>query len=292
MRNLRNVRKVSSVFVEGLEDRRLFAVTAVLSGGVVTVTGDSLANTVSITETTSQITVAVAGVKKNIVFSGSPKRIEVNMGGGDDNLTITETAATLLNNGGNTILTRVWGGTGIDTINVTKDGGTAIILGGDGNDDLTLNNGNSAYSEGDQVSGDAGNDTIHTFGFVYTFIGGGAGDDTITDGAGQGDIYGGIGNDILIGGDGPDRLYGEDGNDTITGGNGDDWIAVSNGVDTLNAGAGNDTIFQMDATVSAWSSIDGGDGDDVFYYSPYADPSGALGHTFSNIEITGPNPYQ
>ena len=129
------------------------------------------------------------------------------------------------------------------------------------------------------TNGTSGRDTIRQTTIAPDLIYGGAGNDTISGGAGDdilygesgvdsirgeaGDdkIYGGVDFDILYGGDGKDIIYGgasgdvvdgqngDDilfggaGNDRILGGSGDDYIDSGGGDDDIEAGVGNDTII-------------------------------------------------
>ena len=89
---------------------------------------------------------------------------------------------------------------------------------------------NGADNIDDQLSGAAGNDTIHGL----------SGNDTINGSAGNDKLYGDDGNDTINGGAGNDTIDGGDGNDTINGGS---------GVNNLTGGAGNDIfIFTPGAT--------------------------------------------
>jgi Ca2+-binding RTX toxin-like protein len=98
-------------------------------------------------------------------------------------------------------------------------------------------------------------------------MGGGAGNDILSDSAGPAVLRGGADNDILIGGTGEDYLYGEDGNDMLYGGT---------GVDTLDGGAGDDRLEGGDALdtgdwyVHDW--LTGGPGADTFVFASTAGP--------------------
>ncbi|MFU8865141.1 MAG: Hint domain-containing protein [Rhodobacterales bacterium] len=109
----------------------------------------------------------------------------------------------------------------------------------------------SATTQGVNVDGGAGNDSLV----------GGSGNDTLLGGDGNDTILGGGGNDMIEGGAGNDLLAGGDGDDSIDGGSGDDLIFGGDGDDTLNGDAGNDTIFGGAGN----DVIDGGDGDDLLF---------------------------
>ena len=96
------------------------------------------------------------------------------------------------------------------------------VYGGDGDDVIATQDEDPQF--GDQLYGDAGNDTIS--------------------GANTNDqLYGGTGNDQLSGGGNTDTLDGGEGNDALDGGAGNDLLYGGDGDDLINAGAGNDTSF-------------------------------------------------
>ena len=103
----------------------------------------------------------------------------------------------------------------------------------------------------DTISGGAGDDILYGESGVDS-IRGEAGDDKIYGGADFDILYGGDGNDIIYGGasgdvvdgqNGDDILFGGAGNDRILGGAGDDYIDSGSGDDDIEAGVGNDTII-------------------------------------------------
>lgn len=93
----------------------------------------------------------------------------------------------------------------------------------------------SADSTGVYLGGDAGDDTIT----------GGSGGDTIEGGAGADTVWAGAGDDWISGGSGNDTLQGASGNDTIWGGAGSDELHGGDDADTftLKSTDGSDTIF-------------------------------------------------
>ncbi|MFJ2772003.1 calcium-binding protein [Streptomyces sp. NPDC087300] len=136
----------------------------------------------------------------------------------------------------------VLGGTGDDDITVGENGTAA---GGDGKDTIHAGAGGIAqggnqndviYSEGEEsaVEGGAGDDEIH----------GGAGRQHLNGDDGNDTIYGGAGDDFMYGGKGNDILYGNSGNDTIYGNSGDDQLYGGPGQDVLSGGPGRNVVHQ------------------------------------------------
>jgi Ca2+-binding RTX toxin-like protein len=128
---------------------------------------------------------------------------------------------------------------------------------------------------------------------------GGAGDDVVTPGRGQGTIYGGAGNDSLDGiYGGKNSFYGEAGNDTaygwgdslLDGGEGDDFLQAGDlGLDTLIGGAGNDVIRLrgLGTPQLTNATASGGDGNDLIeldtYYPGVVSIDGGTGNDVVNI---------
>ena len=138
------------------------------------------------------------------------------------------------------------------------------IGGGDGNDTLTgldvpFTVAAATITEGSQLSGEAGNDTLN----------GGTGNDSLN---------GGSGDDVLNGNGGNDFLDGAGGANTLNGGDGDDILASDAGEsNALNGGDGNDTVWFSGGT----GTYDGGDDTDTLRYA-----TGDLGTlTYSNVEV-------
>ncbi|WP_281041324.1 calcium-binding protein [Methylobacterium nonmethylotrophicum] len=103
--------------------------------------------------------------------------------------------------------------------------------------------------------GDYSNTYINTWTNTARLINGQGGDDSITTGGGNDEIYGGSGNDTIKSGSGWDELYGGSGNDVLLGEDGNDTLYGGSGNDVLNGGLGNDTMT-------------GGTGEDTFSISP------------------------
>jgi serralysin len=173
--------------------------------------------------------------------------------GGAGNDTITDTG------GVNTID----GGLGNDSISVTAAVANQTVLGGDGQDTITVFN---AVGSTNSIDGGAGNDSI-TGGDAVDSILGGTGNDTIRAGNGNDTVFGGDGDDLLAdfggndsasGGNGNDTLLGDLGNDTLNGDAGNDALQGGAGSDRLFGGTGNDAITYADGDAATGEVVDGG----------------------------------
>ncbi|MDX6582596.1 MAG: hypothetical protein QOI10_1780 [Solirubrobacterales bacterium] len=274
------------------------AVTASVSGSVLTVTGDAGPNNIVVTVAGANLSIQGADIAGSGCAGSAP--VTCPAAG------IASITATLGNEPDR------WDSTGIN-LPTTVDlgnGNAAPFPGqgartGDGADVIL----GGPDAESDIAAGD-GADTIRLFGgadgtFPGTFTGGagsvlgGAGDDTIEMGDGNDGgnfpgaiIDGGLGNDIIDLGAGNDRNVFEPdfspggGNDTVLGGPGDDGtfaLPLSPGIgdDTIDGGPGNDAGLiggpgtdtirggaDEDALVNdidfASETIEGGSGDDTF----------------------------
>lgn len=120
--------------------------------------------------------------------------------------------------------------------------GSYRILGGDGNDNITVSVSKMSTTPdaGDELDGGNGNDTI-TAGSTDDTLIGGLGADILRASDGNDVVDGGDGNDILDGGNGNDTLKGGAGTDTFLAGSGNDSMDGGDGADTFSAGLGNDT---------------------------------------------------
>ncbi|MBX9581004.1 MAG: hypothetical protein K2X87_11905 [Gemmataceae bacterium] len=206
-----------------LEAREVPA-TAVLSGGVRTVTGDNTAETLAVVQSGTRITAAGRSFDAAAVVS-----IAVDGLAGNDRITITSPKPATVHGGpGNDTVN---GGTGVDQL--YGDAGNDSLVGGAGNDGVYGGDGT------DRVYGGAGDD----------YLDGGAGNDRAYGNDGADVLWGQGGHDSLDGGAGNDQLYGDDffgtfaGNDTLLGGTGDDYLAGQWGNDRHDGGAGNDTAY-------------------------------------------------
>lgn len=195
------------------------------------------------------------------------KRLVIDAGKGDDEVTVDENVAigmhiaggegndVLKGGAGNDVMfdyygkTTLVGGAGNDQLvahGLSKDGKTVYdnrIVGGDGNDYIEGGKGN------DILMGGEGNDVIYGL----------SGDDSIYGGAGHDYLDGGKGNDKVDGGAGNDRLVGGEGEDDLNGGADDDLLIGGHGSDKMDGGSGADRIVGQ----SAVDDILTGRGDEV-----------------------------
>ncbi len=122
---------------------------------------------------------------------------------------------------------------------------TALVLvGGAGNDVISLDEANGALPKALMV--------------------GGAGNDTLTGGSGNDVLVGQAGNDVLLGKGGDDLLFGGADNDTLTGGTGTDQVFGEAGNDRMiwNPGEGSDLNEGGDGTDT--TEVNGGNGAEQF----------------------------
>lgn len=178
----------------------------------------------------------------------------------------------------------------VPAVTATLSGGTLAVTGTSANDTITVRelagnrlvvNGVMIQSNGQffntipagsasrvYVFGSSGNDTINvqTVTRKATIIGG-VGDDTITGGTANDDLYGRDGNDVINGGPGNDSLFGENGDDLLGGDAGNDSLFGAAGDDTLVGGDGNDRHFGD----AGDDSLTGGPGNDTLRAGDGAD---------------------
>ena len=213
------------------------AVTASFSTGVLSVNGDSLANTITVSRN-------AAGT------------ILVNGGA----VTVVGGTATVAN----TSKIQVFGLGGNDVITISEVNGAlpvANLFGAAGNDVLTGGSGN------DQLFGESGNDTLLGKG-GFDLLFGGADNDTLTGGDADDQAFGQSGDDRMIWnpGDDTDLNEGASGTDTVevNGGNGaEQFTTTANGTrvrfDRLNPAP-----FSIDIGTSERLVLNANGGDDSF----------------------------
>jgi Ca2+-binding RTX toxin-like protein len=213
------------------------ATTATFSSGTLSVFGDSLNNS---------ITISRDAAGKILVNGGA-----VAVTGG------TPTVA-------NTALIRVFGQAGDDVITLNEASGAlpaTHLFGGAGNDTLTGGSG------GDQLFGQAGNDTLLGRG-GFDLLFGGSENDTMTGGDADDQVFGQSGTDRMIWnpGDDTDLDEGGDGVDTVevNGGNGaEQFTATANGT-RVRFDRVNPAPFAIDIGTSEKLTVNANGGDDSF----------------------------
>jgi Ca2+-binding RTX toxin-like protein len=219
----RNTRKTRSprrtpVF-EQLGERITPTVNAFSLGGVLTVIGDNLNNTIEVSrDAAGSLSVNGGAVK---IYGSTPtvantRSIEIFGLNGDDQLALNETNGALPR-------ASIFGGNGNDTL---IGGAAADLLFGQAGNDALL--------------GKAGNDSLF----------GGAGNDTLTGGSGNDSAFGEAGNDRMIWNPG-------DGTDVNEGGAGSDTVEVNGGnaAETFTA-TPNGNRVRFDRTTPAPFSVD------------------------------------
>jgi Ca2+-binding RTX toxin-like protein len=213
------------------------ATTASFNAGVLTVTGDSAANTITISRN-------AAG------------RILVNNGA----IAVVGGTPTVAN----TSMVRVSGRAGNDVVSVNETNGPlprVNLFGQTGNDTLTGGSG------GDQLFGQAGNDMIIGRGGVDSLFGGG-GNDTITGGDANDQAFGQGGDDRMIWNPGDDTDLNEGGADVdtveIIGGTGvEAFTATANGA-RVRFDRVNPAPFSIDIGTTENLALNATGGDDSF----------------------------
>ncbi|MEQ9694124.1 hypothetical protein [Shimia sp. SDUM112013] len=173
------------------------------------------------TNTISDIGRAIEGTDDADSLTGTSGADRINGLGEND---------TIFGNGGNDTLD---GGDGNDQI---AGGGT--ILGGMGDDVISLSHGIAEGGEGNDTMFGA-EDTPSTLfgGFGSDLLRGSDQADTISGDSGTDTVYAGGANDSVSGGSGDDLLYGEDGDDRIDPGTGIDTVSSGNGQDAITSNA-------------------------------------------------------
>ena len=258
-----------------LEDRRLLAVSASLSGGTLSIFGDGSANTVNIDASAN--TLFLSGDLNEQFTLSQVQAVEFFGGAGDDffeNTTDIDTRAAgnqgndeLRTAGGNDEL---FGGEGDDLL--VSTGGNDRLIGFDGFDILFGGEGDDVIfglGDDDELHGEGGDDTL-VAGFGDDVVFGGSGDDLVFGHFGNDEIFGGNGNDRLFGQNDDDIINGGAGEDVVRGGVGDDVLQGNGGADralgdegddVISVGAGNDVVFGGQGN----DIIRGGEGNDLLF---------------------------
>ena len=192
------------------------------------------------------------------------------------------------------------GGSGIDTVQYSENGGPEVGIAVD----LNL--------QGGAQNTNAGSWTLNG----VENLSAGDGDDVLTGDLQNNILAGAAGSDSLAGGDGTDRLYGDgsivmdfqngvisydpensrsnsgaaDGNDTLDGGSGDDTLYGGGGADVLTGGAGNDLNYggSGDDLIRGRAGDDLIDGGDGYDRAGYYHTDEAAGGVTVDLNIVGP----
>lgn len=161
-------------------------------------------------------------------LQGATARVTVSLGDRDDHALLRPDSAPYIS-----LVQQADGGTGNDTI----DADSGLLIGGEGDDTLTL----SAAMVASQAQGGPGADDITGSAFG-DLIAGGPGDDRIHAGAGADSLY-----------DNAPEQPGDDGDDLLDGGADGDGIYARGGVDTIVGAGGQDLIYADDALTAPGS---------------------------------------
>lgn len=168
----------------------------------------------------------------NLDFANPESTLTVNLGGGDDSLTMA------LPDGSYRAGTVINAQDGSDLVDAEFFARRVTMSGGAGNDSLWGGDLPDFLDGGigdDQIKGNSGGDRVF----------GGEGRDTAFGGFGRDTMYGGAGNDLLLGEYDADVLFGEDGDDNVRGqGGSGDRVSGGDGDDTAAGGSGNDVLVE------------------------------------------------
>lgn len=194
--------------------------------------------------------------------------LTVQLGDGDDRLTVTSAAAP------RTVMVRRTD-KNLRTYEIEAPLGVTAS-GGPGNDVLTGNTGADSLAGAGDWTLDISTPEEREDKLGRDTLVGGDGPDVLAPGPADDRVEGGDGADLMAGGDGHDTVIGgpggdviaspDAGNDHLVGGPGDDLIHPYNGRDTVDAGPGDDRIFSLDDffTRTGGSKIACGPGNDWF----------------------------
>ena len=239
-RPLRRDRKaIRFIGLESLDYRVMPAVSATFSpaAGLLTVTGDALNNTITVSRNAAGSILVNDGAIKILggqATAANTTLIQLFGLGGNDNLSLNETNGALPK-------ANIFGGAGND-----------IITGGSGNDLLFGESGN------DTLLGKGGNDLLF----------GGDGTDVLTGGTGTDQIFGQSGNDRMIWnpGDGSDLNEGGAGIDTVevNGGNGSETFTTTANGTRVRFDRTDPAPFSLDIGTSENLVVNMNGGDDAF----------------------------
>ncbi|MBC7784921.1 MAG: hypothetical protein H7144_13870, partial [Burkholderiales bacterium] len=297
MRSSRNQSSmIHAAVIEAVEARQMFAATAFLSAGVLTITGTTAADNITVSKDVANLKVKLSPSLTKTYAYAAVTKIVASLGNGNDTFTSDNSVVKKMS---------ITGGNDNDTI--TSGGAADSLYGNAGKDRLTgLDSGDILYggSGNDTVNGNGGVDVIYDEAGKDNHFGGSSGDYFFADkvnttesdlfdggdgvdfisyaGRSQGvriqtdgvandgytggthgpgveldNVFGNI--EILVGTDHEDGIYAHGTvNNNIVGGKGADYITAGPGNDTVTAGDGNDFVFGE----SGNDSINGGAGTD------------------------------
>ena len=206
--------------------------------GVDTITAAGFRNSL-VTGDDGNDTITVTGTIQSATVSGLE---------GVDTIAVQDINGGLVNgNNGNDILS-----SGATAASAFTNNGK--LVGGQGNDAITLGAGGAVTLTSGLVNGQDGDDTITITNVAAMTLGGGS---TIFGGQGS-DIFttaAALASNLVVSGDlGADNITTAVGNDTIFGGDGNDRITAAAGFDSIIGGSGVDTIVQT-GNVSNFAAV-------------------------------------
>jgi len=239
------------MLIENLEDRRLFAVTVAVTGGVLTITGDDSANLVDVRQSSGTDTLVVRTATETADDTTTDDTTDDDTttrgcaghgGGSGDFGTVTSQTFDISDNSITSI--SVSAGGGDDKVSIARNITLPTTLnGGDGNDSLSGGGGV------DTIDGGGGADRI-SGGLAADVLNGGAGNDTIYSADGVVDKVDGGENDVADDGSSGDVAY-VDGADTATA----DDVSNVEVVRAVTARAKFDRLFSERSITAALSSF-------------------------------------
>jgi len=254
------------------------SITALANSTVIGLSGLSNVQSISAGSYTN---VSIAGSSNGdtlnfmgVALSGITK---IDAGAGNDVVTGTNLADTILGSGGDDNLT---GADGDDVFQYSgSSNGFDTVSGGAGSDIISA----LAASTVIGLTALLGVETISAGGFAGVTIGGSANADTLDLSSviltGIVSINGNAGNDVITGSAAADSILGGADNDTLSGELGDDTLNGGTGTNSLNGGDGTD-VAQYSGTAGSYSVVLNGDGS-------YGLVGAGVNDTLVNIENLG-----
>ena len=115
--------------LESLEQRRLLAADWSVSGASLKITGDAASDVVVVQQSTGNVTVQVNGGAIEDTGIGTLERLTINMGDGNDDVTVDVETTKLL---------KINLGSGDDRLTLSNDHASVSVIGGRGSDAVVL----------------------------------------------------------------------------------------------------------------------------------------------------------